>query len=123
MAHGDLRVLVFGASLRQGSLNVTLADLAARAAEDAGAIVDRASMHDFDARSYDADDVASGRFPDGIHEFRRRIEANDAFIWWNFVSSSRERIEQAKDDWRTGRFPAVPEETDRIPLPEPPTIS
>ena len=40
-------------------------------------------------------------------------------IWWNFVSSSKERIEQAKDDWRTGRFPAVPDEVDRIPLPEP----
>jgi hypothetical protein len=44
-------------------------------------------------------------------------------IWWNFVSSSKERIEQAKDDWRAGRFPAVPEETERIPLPEPPTYS
>jgi hypothetical protein len=29
-------------------------------------------------------------------------------IWWNFVSSSKERIEQAKDDWRSGRFGAVP---------------
>jgi redox-sensitive bicupin YhaK (pirin superfamily) len=40
------------------------------------------------------------------------------FIWWNFVSSSRERIEQAKADWREGRFPSVPGETERIPLPE-----
>jgi redox-sensitive bicupin YhaK (pirin superfamily) len=38
-------------------------------------------------------------------------------IWWNFVSSSRERIEQAKEDWRTGRFAPVPEETEFIPLP------
>lgn len=38
-------------------------------------------------------------------------------IWWNFVSSSRERIEQAKEDWRTGRFPEVPGEIGRIPLP------
>lgn len=80
MAHGDLHVLVFGASLRQGSLNTTLAELAARAAEDAGAIVDRASMREFDAPSYDGDEEAAGRFPAGIHEFRRRIEANDAFI-------------------------------------------
>ena len=29
-------------------------------------------------------------------------------IWWNFVSSSKERIEQAKQDWKTGRFAAVP---------------
>jgi redox-sensitive bicupin YhaK (pirin superfamily) len=39
-------------------------------------------------------------------------------IWWNFVSSSRERMEQAKADWKAGRFPAVPEETEFIPLPE-----
>ena len=38
-------------------------------------------------------------------------------IWWNFVSSSKERIEQAKEDWRTGRFAPVPEETEFIPLP------
>lgn len=40
------------------------------------------------------------------------------FIWWNFVSSSRERIEQAKADWRDGRFGHVPGETEFIPLPE-----
>ena len=40
------------------------------------------------------------------------------YIWWNFVSSRRERIEQAKDDWRTGRFAPVPGETEFIPLPE-----
>jgi redox-sensitive bicupin YhaK (pirin superfamily) len=40
-------------------------------------------------------------------------------IWWNFVSSSRERIEQAKEDWRSGRMAAVPGETEFIPLPEP----
>jgi len=39
-------------------------------------------------------------------------------IWWNFVSSSLERIEQAKADWRAGRFAAVPAETEFIPLPE-----
>ena len=41
-------------------------------------------------------------------------------IWWNFVSSSRERIEQAKRDWQEGRFAPVPGETERIPLPESP---
>jgi redox-sensitive bicupin YhaK (pirin superfamily) len=40
------------------------------------------------------------------------------YLWWNFVSSSRERIEQAKADWRDGRFAAVPGETEFIPLPE-----
>jgi redox-sensitive bicupin YhaK (pirin superfamily) len=40
------------------------------------------------------------------------------YIWWNFVSSSRERIERAKDDWREQRFASVPGEDDFIPLPE-----
>ena len=39
-------------------------------------------------------------------------------IWWNFVSSSRERIEQAKADWREGRLGQVPGETEFIPLPD-----
>jgi redox-sensitive bicupin YhaK (pirin superfamily) len=39
-------------------------------------------------------------------------------IWWNFVSSSRERIEAAKAAWREGAFAPVPGETDFIPLPE-----
>lgn len=33
------------------------------------------------------------------------------YIWWNFVSSSQERIEQAKEDWKSGKFAPVPEET------------
>jgi hypothetical protein len=40
------------------------------------------------------------------------------FLWWNFVSTSRERIEQAKADWAAGRFPPVPGERESIPLPE-----
>jgi redox-sensitive bicupin YhaK (pirin superfamily) len=40
------------------------------------------------------------------------------FVWWNFVSSRRERIEQAAEDWKAGRFPRVPGETEFIPLPE-----
>jgi redox-sensitive bicupin YhaK (pirin superfamily) len=39
-------------------------------------------------------------------------------IWWNFVSSRPERIEQAKQDWQQNRFAPVPEETEFIPLPE-----
>ncbi|MDH4046510.1 MAG: pirin family protein [Gammaproteobacteria bacterium] len=38
-------------------------------------------------------------------------------IWWNFVSSSRRRIEQAKNDWRDGRFDSVPGDPEFIPLP------
>jgi redox-sensitive bicupin YhaK (pirin superfamily) len=40
------------------------------------------------------------------------------YIWWNFVASSRERIERGKDDWAAQRFPRVPGETEFIPLPE-----
>lgn len=39
-------------------------------------------------------------------------------VWWNFVSSSQERIEAAKADWREGRFAAVPGDNEFIPLPE-----
>lgn len=38
-------------------------------------------------------------------------------MWWNFVSSSPERIERAKRDWGEGRFPRVPGDDERIPLP------
>jgi hypothetical protein len=46
-------------------------------------------------------------------------------VWWNFVSSDRERINQAKDDWRAGRFPLVPGDSEEfIPLPDKPlTVS
>ncbi len=41
------------------------------------------------------------------------------YIWWNFVSSRLERIEQAKEEWRRGRFDSVPgDEQEFIPLPE-----
>jgi hypothetical protein len=42
-------------------------------------------------------------------------------VFWNFVSSSRDRINQAKEDWKAGRFPIVPgDEKEFIPLPEVP---
>lgn len=45
--------------------------------------------------------------------------ATERHAWWNFVSSSRDRIEQAKEDWREQRFDKVPgDEDERIPLPE-----
>jgi hypothetical protein len=41
------------------------------------------------------------------------------YIWWNFVSSRRERIEAAKEEWARGRFDTVPgDEADFIPLPQ-----
>lgn len=46
-------------------------------------------------------------------------------VWWNFVSSSRERIEQAREDWNNFRFPKVPgDEHEYIPIPSAPkTVS
>ena len=47
------------------------------------------------------------------------------YVYWNFVSSSRDRIEQAKEDWTAGRFATVPgDDEEFIPLPErPKTVS
>jgi len=42
----------------------------------------------------------------------------ERFIWWNFVASSRERIEEAKRLWREERFPRIPGETEFVPLPD-----
>jgi len=39
------------------------------------------------------------------------------YLWWNFVSSSKERMEQAKKDWREQRFGEIPGETELMPLP------
>jgi redox-sensitive bicupin YhaK (pirin superfamily) len=39
-------------------------------------------------------------------------------IWWNFVSSSQDRINAAKADWKAGRFQPVPDDSEFIPLPE-----
>lgn len=59
--------------------------------------------------------------PEGCHValFGGAALGSKRYIWWNFVSSSRERIEQAKEEWRTGRFDIVPgDEEEFIPLPE-----
>jgi len=39
-------------------------------------------------------------------------------VWWNFVATDPQRIEQAKLDWEAGRFAPVPGETEFIPLPK-----
>lgn len=47
--------------------------------------------------------------------------ATKRHVWWNFVSSDRDRINQAKADWKAGRFPIVPgDEHEFIPIPEVP---
>lgn len=45
----------------------------------------------------------------------------ERYIHWNFVSSSKEKIEQAKTDWKNQTFDKVPGETEFVPLPEPKT--
>ncbi|MNU10855.1 hypothetical protein D3C72_2582640 [compost metagenome] len=40
------------------------------------------------------------------------------YLSWNFVSSSVERLEQAKEDWQQRRFADVPGETEFIPMPD-----
>jgi len=41
------------------------------------------------------------------------------YIWWNFVASSKERIEKAKQDWKNKKFASVPgDDKEFIPLPE-----
>ena len=51
--------------------------------------------------------------------------ATRRYVFWNFVSSSRDRINQAKDDWKALRFPLIPgDDEEFIPLPEKPiTVS
>jgi redox-sensitive bicupin YhaK (pirin superfamily) len=51
--------------------------------------------------------------------------ATRRYVFWNFVSSSRDRINQAKEEWKAGRFPLVPgDDQEFIPLPEVPmTVS
>jgi chromate reductase, NAD(P)H dehydrogenase (quinone) len=75
-----LQVLVFAASLRKESLNRKLIALAARVAQEYGASVDVASMHDFDVPLYDGDVELSQGIPKGAHELQRRLLASDAFI-------------------------------------------
>src|SRR5215212_6100750 len=75
-----VRFLIFSASLRAGSLNTQLADLAATTLEANGGEVDRASMAEFDCASYNADLQHSQGFPAGAEAFRRRLEECDAFV-------------------------------------------
>lgn len=74
-----VRVLVFGASLREGSLNQRLAELAAGVVEAKGGVADRARMGDFECPSYDGDAEKAG-MPLGAERLRQRLVAADAFI-------------------------------------------
>lgn len=43
----------------------------------------------------------------------------NCFIFWNFVSSSKETLEEAKHKWEAQEFPKIPGETEYVPLPKP----
>ena len=65
-----------------------------------------------------------------ISDARVMLLGGEAFttprhVWWNFVSSSRDRINQAKHDWKDRKFPLVPGDSEEfIPIPEvPKTVS
>jgi len=74
------RVLVFGASLRENSLNDRLAVLAASTVAEKGWLVDRATFADFECPSYDADVEHGGHIADGAQRLRDRLVAADALI-------------------------------------------
>ncbi len=78
--HCSVRMLVFGASLRDGSYNDRLAALAATVAAEKGADVDRARMADFDCPWYDQDLESGEGIPAGARRLRDRLVAADAFL-------------------------------------------
>ncbi len=75
-----MRVLVFAASLRSGSLNRKLARLAAELARREGAEIDLAAFRDFEMPLYDGDLEARVGLPAGALELKRRIEAAGALV-------------------------------------------
>jgi NAD(P)H-dependent FMN reductase len=75
-----VRVLVFAASLRAHSLNDRLASLAADAVAAQGAVVDRATMADFDCPSYDQDAEQGAGLPEGARRLRDRLVIADACV-------------------------------------------
>src|SRR4051812_3442896 len=75
-----VRYLVFSASLRADSLNTRLARLAAETIARNGGEVDLASMRDFDAPSYDANDQNTAGFPAGAERLRDKLVECDAFV-------------------------------------------
>lgn len=52
-----------------------------------------------------------------VYIFGGEAFPEERYIHWNFVSSSKELIEQAKHDWKDQKFPKVPGETEFVPLP------
>jgi NAD(P)H-dependent FMN reductase len=79
-AREPIRLLVFSASMRTGSLNSKLAELAAETIAANGGTVDLASMEEFDSPSFDADDDTDDGLPPGAQSFKQRLEASNGFV-------------------------------------------
>jgi chromate reductase, NAD(P)H dehydrogenase (quinone) len=75
-----IKFLIFGASLREASLNERLASLANNAVERQGGLVDRARMADFVCPAYDGNTEQADGIPEPANELCRRLVAADAFI-------------------------------------------
>lgn len=76
----SVRLLVFGASLRDGSMNDRLASLAAEVAEQKGATIERARMSDFECPAYDMDVELSAGLPSGAQALHDKLVTTDGFI-------------------------------------------
>ena len=104
-AERPVRLLVFGASLRDGSLNTQLATLAGSAIERHGGEVIRARMEDFSCPLYN-DDLAAHGAPEGVQRFRDLLFESDGMV----VSSpeyngSMPGILKNLIDWTSRYFP------------------
>ena len=76
----SVRLLVFGASMREGSMNDTLASLGAAVAQEKGATVEKASMSDFECPAYDLDTELSKGLPAGAQALHDKLVAADGFM-------------------------------------------
>jgi chromate reductase len=76
----SVRLLVFGAALREGSMNDQLASLAASVAEEKGATVERGRMREFECPSYDMDVELATGIPAGAQTLREKLTNADGFI-------------------------------------------
>jgi chromate reductase len=76
----SVRLLVFGASLREGSMNDMLAALAATVVAEKGGSVESAAMEDFQCPPYDLDVELSTGIPAGAQALRDKLVATDGFL-------------------------------------------
>ena len=76
----SVRLLVFGASLREGSMNDRLASLAAIVAGEKGATIERATMAEFECPPYDTDVEISAGLPAGAQALHDKLNAVDGFM-------------------------------------------